>query len=123
MLQVRNDADYFIQRLKIDFPRQRPFLYVPGLEPCVLKEVTGAYPSGHAAISRLQALILSRLYPERSQALFARARAIGQSRVLSGMHHPSDIRAGEELAEKLYGEFGKSESFQRALRALEQRPF
>lgn len=121
LAQVRNDADYFIQRLKKDFPRQRPFLYVDGLNPCVPKEVTQAYPSGHAAISRLQALVLGRIFPERTAALYARAKTIGQDRVLAGVHHPSDIAAGAQLAEMLYGQLGKSEAFREALGKASRR--
>lgn len=109
--QVRNDADYFIQRLKKDFPRKRPFLYVAGLNPCVQKEVTGAYPSGHATIAKLYALILKDLYPDRAEAFLKRAQTIAEDRVLAGMHHPSDIRAGGELGGMLYEDFKQSKKF------------
>lgn len=112
---VRNDADFFIQKLKKDFPRQRPFLYLTDLHPCVPREVTGAYPSGHAVLSKLFALILSDLYPERQTKLELRGQEIGQHRVLSGMHHPSDIEAGRELASLIYQELKKSPSFQKEL--------
>jgi acid phosphatase (class A) len=113
--QVRNDIDFFIQRLKNDFPRPRPFLYVDGVKPCVPKEVTQAYPSGHAAIARLQALVLGRIFPERSGAFYRRAKEIGQDRVLAGVHHPSDVAAGAQLAEEIYTELGKSGKFREAL--------
>lgn len=109
--QVRNDADYYIQLLKIEFPRQRPFLYIEGLVPCVAKEVTGAYPSGHSTLARLYALILADLYPTKKDLLFKRAEVIATDRVLAGMHHPSDIKTGKELGEVLYKEFKRSELF------------
>ena len=110
--QVRNDADYYIQLLKKEFPRQRPFLYIAGLKPCVPKEVTGAYPSGHAALAKLYGLILQDLLPEKAEALTERSKVIAMDRVLSGMHHPSDIKTGSELGELLYKEFKKSKIFQ-----------
>lgn len=116
--QVRNDGDYFIQRMKKDFPRKRPFAYIEGIEPCVPKEVTGAYPSGHAALSKLYALILSDFFPAHRAKLEARALEIGKHRVLSGMHHPTDIASGRVLAELLYGELKKSKKFQSAFDAL-----
>lgn len=110
--QVRNEADYFIQKLKKDFPRKRPFSYVQSLEPCVPREVTGAYPSGHAALSKLFALILSDFEP-RSRDLFeARSIEIGKHRVLSGVHHPTDVEAGRVFATFIYSELKKSKKYQ-----------
>ncbi len=114
--QIRNDGDFFIQKMKVDFPRQRPFLYISGLEPCVRKEVTGAYPSGHAALSTLYALILSDLFPEHAAQFKQRADEIAQSRILSGMHHPSDIESGKELGAVLYKELKQSLKFKKALK-------
>lgn len=116
--QIRNDADYFIQRLKKDFPRQRPFLYVSGIEPCVSKEVTGAYPSGHAVLAKLYAMVLGDFYPDLSEKLEKRARVIADDRVLAGMHHPSDVRTGEELAKEIYTLLKKSKRFQTEFKKL-----
>ena len=120
--QLRNDADYFIQRLKVDFPRQRPFLYLKDLTPCVPKEVTGAYPSGHAAISALYAQVLSDLFPQHKSYFAQRANVIAEHRVVAGMHHPSDIEAGSTLGRFIYEEFKKStkyrEAFERAKNSL-----
>ncbi len=93
--QVRNDADFFIQKLKKEFPRKRPFLYMADIQPCVAREVTGAYPSGHAMLSQLFALILVDLKLGDATRLGERAREIGKHRVVSGMHHrPTLRRAG-----------------------------
>jgi len=119
--QIRNDTDYFIQRLKKDFPRPRPFLYVKGLAPCVLKESTQAYPSGHATIARVQARILAMLYPDRIEGFLARARTIGQDRILGGVHHPSDVKAGEALGDAVYEALKKSKSYAEALAELKKK--
>lgn len=116
--QIRNDADFFIQQMKKDFPRQRPFLYMKDINPCVPKEVTGAYPSGHATLSRLYALILSDLFPDRKATFESRSLEIGKHRVLVGMHHPTDIESGRKLAELLYGEFKLSKKYQEAVSKL-----
>jgi acid phosphatase (class A) len=110
--QLRNDAHYFIQRLKKDFPRQRPFLYLKGLEPCVAKEVTGAYPSGHAVLAELFGLVLTDFYPEHKKFLETRAKKIAEHRVLAGMHHRTDIEAGTKLGALIYEQFKKSGVFQ-----------
>lgn len=110
--QVRNDADYFIQRLKKDFPRKRPFLYMRALNPCVPREVTGAYPSGHAVLSKLFALILADFDSQARDQFEARSVEIGKHRVISGMHHPSDVEAGRALASLIYGQLKDSKRYQ-----------
>ncbi len=109
--QIRNDTDFYIQLLKKEFPRPRPFTYISGLEPCVLKEVTGAYPSGHAALARLYEKILSELYPKRAKVLQERAEVIATDRILGGVHHPTDVRAGKELGEAVYRTLKKSKKY------------
>ncbi len=116
--QLRNDGDYFIQRLKIDYPRQRPFLYLSSLNPCVPKEVTGAYPSGHAVLSKLFALVLADIFPKQKEVLETRAQAIADHRILSGMHHRSDVDAGRRLATLVYEELRKSPKYQVDLNKL-----
>lgn len=117
--QVRNDADFFIQKMKKDFPRQRPFLYLQQIKPCVPKEVTGAYPSGHATLALLYAQILSELYPDQKTQFASRSLEIGMHRVLSGMHHPTDIEAGRSLANLIFAELKKSKNFNQALKAVQ----
>lgn len=115
--KIRNDADFFIQKLKIDYPRQRPYLYLSQATPCLKREMTQAYPSGHAALSKLYADILSELYPNYKDQLSLRAKEIGKNRVLGGVHHPSDIEAGRKLADLLLIEFKKSKAFNEELKA------
>lgn len=110
--QVRNDSDFFIQKLKKDFPRQRPFQYIKGLTPCVAKEVTGAYPSGHSVLAKLFAMILSDMFPEKKLQFDQLAEQIAVDRVLSGMHHRTDIEAGASVGEHIYHEMKKSKKFQ-----------
>jgi len=117
--EVRSDADFFLHKLKNERGRKRPFTYINGLEPCVARELTPAYPSGHATISRLYALILSDLYPADTKVLLKRSDVIANDRVLAGMHHRSDVVAGQALGERLYKEFEKSPDFKKELAELE----
>jgi acid phosphatase (class A) len=109
--QLRNDGDYFVQLLKKDFPRERPFLYIAMIEPCVGKEVTGAYPSGHAVLAKLYELVLADFFPKEKAALTKRGKQIGDDRVLSGMHHPSDVESGRRIGELIYEELKKSKKY------------
>jgi len=108
--QIRNDGDYYIQLLKKEFPRPRPFTYLKELAPCVPREVTGAYPSGHATLARLYALILGDLYPERKKDFGERAEVIARDRIVGGGSSPdrysrrkrargTDLRENEAFSE------------------------
>jgi acid phosphatase (class A) len=82
------------------YARPRPFITEPRpicVEPGVLAN-QGAYPSGHAAVGWLYALVLAELAPERAADLVARGRAYGESRVVCGMHWVSDIEASRMIA-------------------------
>ncbi|MDX9724092.1 MAG: phosphatase PAP2 family protein [Myxococcota bacterium] len=77
-----------------------------------------AYPSGHAAFSRLFALVLAELVPARREEFLQRADAIALDRVISGVHFPSDIEAGKLLAEAYYEELSTSPKYQQELEQL-----
>ncbi len=57
-----------------------------------------SYPSGHSAYGWASALILARLDPSRAASLFERAGDYAQSRLICGVHFPSDVEAGRLVA-------------------------
>ncbi len=63
---------------------------------------TPSYPSGHAAQAYYTAFMLGDLYPDLSESFIDLAEVISDSRVDRGVHFPSDISAGKQLAEVLY---------------------
>ena len=65
---------------------------------------TFAYPSGHTCQAYFIALNLSDIYPELKQQFFDIAEMVAQSRVDRGVHFPSDLDAGRDLAFKLYNQ-------------------
>jgi hypothetical protein len=67
-----------------------------------------AYPSGHAAGSRILALALGEIFPHRKEVLVELSRLIGQSRIDGGLHYPSDVQAGFEWAEELWASSRRS---------------
>lgn len=81
--------------------RPRPYLTDATLHPCAPLEKSFAYPSGHTAMSRAYAHMLSKIFPDKEEALFARADEIAHHRVLGGVHHPSDIVAGKKLGDAI----------------------
>jgi len=79
---------------KVAFGRPRPPLVDKGIKTCQPLEQTASYPSGHAARGWMMALVLSEMAPERANALLARGRDYGESRVVCAEHFPSDVEAG-----------------------------
>ena len=77
--------------------RIRPYIAHPGLEPCLPREDTGSFPSGHAVWFRTTAELLADLLPERRDRLHHVGRQGGANRVLCGVHYPSDVEAGQRL--------------------------
>ena len=77
--------------------RIRPYIAHPGLEPCLPRENTGSFPSGHAVWFRSTAELLADLLPERRERLHHVGRQGGANRVLCGVHYPSDVEAGQRL--------------------------
>ena len=117
-LRVHTEADVAVSWEKDRFQRPRPFKRDPALQPCLGKIGGLAYPSGHATIARLFALILADLQPQRRQEFLARANEAAEDRVIGGVHHPSDIEAGKRLGAALYARFRESPAFDADLEAL-----
>jgi len=116
--RVKTETDGSAADVKDLFKRRRPFLRGPGLEPCLGRIGGLAYPSGHATISRLFALMLSDLAPSMRKVFSARADGAALDRVIGGVHHPSDIEAGKKLADKLYRAYKKSPAFRADMETL-----
>lgn len=91
-----------IRTAKEAFDRPRPFVSNPDIKPCIPLATSDAYPSGHTAIARLFARLLSDIYPERTQAFLDRADEVAMNRIIGGVHHPSDIVAGKKLGDAIY---------------------
>jgi acid phosphatase (class A) len=58
----------------------------------------GSYPSGHSTIGWGWALILTELVPDNADAILARGRDFGESRVVCNVHWQSDVEAGRLIA-------------------------
>lgn len=96
-MQLLSDIEF----AKNVYKRPRPFLYNNDITPCLREPDGYAFPSGHATSSRVFALLLSKLYPERKESFLKRADEVAENRVLGGVHHPSDIEAGKKFADAI----------------------
>ena len=120
LARVAADAETVGHRAKGEFRRPRPFVEIGGAI-CVAPEAwlkkSYSYPSGHATYSWAAGLALEEAEPDRATAIMARARAYGESRVVCGVHYPSDIQAGRTLAGALFSALQADPAFQADLAA------
>jgi acid phosphatase (class A) len=98
MRRTLADAGLSTYMAKNHYKRTRPFVVnkeptcTPDEEEHLMKD--GSYPSGHTAVGWAWALILSEIAPEQADAILARGRAFGQSRVICNAHWQSDVIEG-----------------------------
>jgi acid phosphatase (class A) len=103
---------------KSTFPRPRPFLADPTLKICVNEPPAGSsYPSGHSGWGWLSALIVARVEPTHASAILARGREYGQSRVVCGVHYPTDVDVGRLLGDAMLARLDNDSEYQRLLAA------
>lgn len=87
---------------KTKYQRARPFtvngapICTPALDAALRKD--GSYPSGHVAIGWGWALVLAEVDPDRAEAILARGRAFGESRMICNVHWASDVEEGRTMA-------------------------
>ncbi len=92
------DAAVSTRVAKERYQRTRPFVE-NGAPTCTPDEEAalrgnGSYPSGHVAIGWTWALVLAQAAPGHSNALLARGRNFGESRLVCNVHWHSDMLQG-----------------------------
>jgi acid phosphatase (class A) len=92
--RVVNTAATVVEPAKSIWNRPRPYDFDSRVRPCVSKPTNSSYPSGHATVAYVLAIVLAQIVPEKSAALFARAQEFAVNRVVGGVHYRSDIEAG-----------------------------
>ena len=74
--------------------RPRPFETLTNVNQLLFRDGGGSFPSGHAVFSFAIAAVVGRYYPKTGIAFYAAAIFISISRVVAGVHWPSDILGG-----------------------------
>ena len=107
---VDDDLAIEVHKLKKTKARPRPFEehqdeilkdMHPECQNLYEEKKKSSFPSFHAAMSRAQALVLAKIFPERGPEFLARSNEIAISRNVLAVHFPSDVKAGQQLADKL----------------------
>jgi len=113
-----------LRGLKSHFARPRPYVTDSSIKTCVDKEEgTNAYPSAHATFGELYARIFAAAYSDRAYGFILRGRQYGDHRVLGGVHHPSDVLAGQNLADHVFGQLMESPDFRADMEAAKAGTF
>lgn len=88
-----------IKKMKDAFKRPRPYWVSANIKAISGSETASwSYPSGHALGAWNIAIFLSKKYPHLTDGLFNLAQRCAESRVVAGVHYPSDIRVSKEIA-------------------------
>lgn len=83
--------------LKNSIKRRRPDDVITEFVAFLIPSDKFSFPSGHTAAAFVMATLISIFYPEHGLLAYSVASVIGFSRVLLGVHFPSDIIAGAFL--------------------------
>lgn len=105
--EALGDGENLNHIAKLKFRRLRPPYLDDRVKPCVVllpvpvgKPPAGyySYPSGHSTSIFILAALMSELVPDRQDAILEWAHKAAWSRMLAGMHFPSDDMGGMRLA-------------------------
>jgi acid phosphatase (class A) len=113
--QVMDDGALASKRAKELFDRPRPPKTDARVQACVEVPTSASYPSGHASQAWMWATILSEIFPEKRLELEERARAVCWSRIVGGVHFPSDLVSGKKLGIAIALEVLKSPAAREAI--------
>ncbi len=84
------------------YRRVRPYNADRTLHPCItLPGGNKAYPSGHATVGIVLADFLAKKFPAKKMALLEQGKQAGVNRLIGGVHHPSDVVAGQFLGKQI----------------------
>ncbi len=106
---------------KARYQRPRPFMRnaqpmcTPADDAALRKN--GSYPSGHTAIGWTWGLILSEIAPAHRDALLARGRAFGDSRLVCNVHWQSDVTQGRVVGAATVAALHANPAFEKDLAA------
>ena len=109
IVEITKSALPIIKKLKSHFNLKRPQALANQIDfpldsdqASMDSAQTKSYPSGHACQAYLVAMVLTERYPHLKEPLFHLAECVSQSRVDRGVHFPSDLFAGVQLAQHIF---------------------
>ena len=116
--KVRDDFIPIHRAAKAVWPRRRPPFVDSRIKPCVEFTDSGAYPSGHGMQSALWAALLTEIFPAHAAAFKRRAEETRRFKLISGVHYPTDLVAGQTVGEAIARELLQNPAVQKSLEEL-----
>lgn len=92
--RAEESEDAVVDPAKPFFGRVRPWLADARVKALVPSSKSGSWPSGHTTRVTMLAAVLTAMVPEKRAAIWERSFDYAESRVIGGMHYPSDLAAG-----------------------------
>ena len=117
---MHNDESVIVNPAKEFFKKRRPFNTDATVKPVCKTNANVddyGYPSGHATTGYLEALTLILIVPEKRDEILARADDYAHSRVVCGVHYPSDTEASRLVAYSMMGIIRNNPQFRKELEA------
>ena len=104
--QIQEECGTLVMNLKKHYNRARPFqmAHYTGQDLHPFNTISGqspAYPSGHAFQSRFLLKIVAFNFPQYKDKIKKLAEDIAFTRIVMGVHFPSDNKFGFDIADKL----------------------
>lgn len=104
---------------KSQYQRERPYDTNPAIHPCVRKPGgKRSYPSSHASTASAGACVLAEIFPNRKAEILEYGKYVGHLRAVVGVHHPSDVLAGQTLGAEYCVRIMEDSNFRRELRKV-----
>ena len=106
MQRLFDDSDAAAELVKARGFRARPVGDDPERRPCQRVSEAGrktaSYPSGSSTVATVYGEAFAALEPQRATEVRRIAHEMGLSRLVCGMHYPSDVAAGEVLGKAVF---------------------
>jgi acid phosphatase (class A) len=115
---IRDQSRPAILAAKNAWSRPRPYQRDGRVITCVPKPRSSSYPSGHSADSALWAAILSAAFPEKAARFEAIVEETMWSRIIGGVHYPTDVQAGRQLGRAIAAKMLASPALQSDLQVM-----
>lgn len=109
--EIRPDYD----AIKAQYDIPRPFTINDDVKPPMSARPVASYPSGHATRAVVYARILGEIFPDKKDELMDLGLQIGYGRVISGVHYPMDVVAGQKLGNAYSDVIIETPAFKEAL--------
>jgi acid phosphatase (class A) len=121
LARTETDAGSSTAGVKNRYMRKRPFVVhdeptcAPGDEAHL--RTNGSYPSGHTTLGWAWALVLAQVDPSRANAILARGRSFGESRLVCNVHWQSDILEGRFMGASVVSQLNTVAEFRKDVAA------